>query len=524
MKKVVFLAMFLASQFLRAQDTFINERVANNSNDVIGSAKFVGMGGAMGALGADISTISWNPAGIGLIRKNDVSMTFGGLWGQSSIDEESNGKMIFDQAGIVLSINSDGELFKFVNIGINYQKKADYYYNFYADNHNLKWLSQMDQLAELANFYVSERGIFNLTDLAYHSKDNYLEIDDDNLATNYFRGTEGYYTQHAQGSLQGYEINLSTNSKDRYFFGLTVGIDNLIYKTWSDYLERNTREGTDNVYGDYILSNSSKVSGYGFNVKLGAIIRPIESSSFRLALALETPTWYRLRNRSDFGLRLTDKQYYDVYNALPLQHTITSPWKVRAGMGSTVGNSFAWDVDYEFANYAGMKAGYWEDVPTYDNADNIDTERDPVMTRHSKNNLTGMHTIRAGVEYRPVSSFAMRAGYNYITSPYKKNVSFDQLDLVDSPAMDYTTGTSYMRTGDTNILTLGIGYRRKGFYVDLAYKIRNLSADFYPFDTNFTNYGEMFARDFPELANTKLDPVNVNLTRHSVICTLGYKF
>lgn len=37
-------------------------------DELNGTARFVGMGGAMGALGADISTIGTNPAGIGLFR------------------------------------------------------------------------------------------------------------------------------------------------------------------------------------------------------------------------------------------------------------------------------------------------------------------------------------------------------------------------------------------------------------------------------------------------------------------------
>ena len=36
------------------------------NKDLSGTARFVGMGGAMGALGGDISTIGTNPAGIGL--------------------------------------------------------------------------------------------------------------------------------------------------------------------------------------------------------------------------------------------------------------------------------------------------------------------------------------------------------------------------------------------------------------------------------------------------------------------------
>ena len=41
-----------------------------------GTARFVGMGGAMSALGADISTMSTNPAGIGLYRSSDIAMTW----------------------------------------------------------------------------------------------------------------------------------------------------------------------------------------------------------------------------------------------------------------------------------------------------------------------------------------------------------------------------------------------------------------------------------------------------------------
>ena len=42
-------------------------------DELNGTARFVGMGGAMGALGADISTIGTNPAGIGLFRGHDLT-------------------------------------------------------------------------------------------------------------------------------------------------------------------------------------------------------------------------------------------------------------------------------------------------------------------------------------------------------------------------------------------------------------------------------------------------------------------
>ena len=56
----------------QAQDTYTNERITNNSSDVIGTARYVGMGGALGALGADMSVISWNPAGIGYTARTTL--------------------------------------------------------------------------------------------------------------------------------------------------------------------------------------------------------------------------------------------------------------------------------------------------------------------------------------------------------------------------------------------------------------------------------------------------------------------
>ena len=90
--------------------------------------------------------------------------------------------------------------------------------------------------------------------------------------------------------------------------------------------------------------------------------------------------------------------------------------------------------------------------------------------------------------------------------------------------MDYATSTSYMRWGATNILTLGIGYRFKKFYVDMTYKVRNQSADFYAFDTSFAQGDTDFTQNNPNLLNASIDPVDVNMTRQSIVCTLGLKF
>mgnify|MGYP002233871926 CR=1 FL=1 len=78
-------------------------------NDLNGTARFVGMGGAMGALGGDISTIGTNPAGIGIYRSNDAMMSFS----FSSYGTESNymGSKINSSALKAASVDAMGDVF-----------------------------------------------------------------------------------------------------------------------------------------------------------------------------------------------------------------------------------------------------------------------------------------------------------------------------------------------------------------------------------------------------------------------------
>lgn len=89
--------------------------------------------------------------------------------------------------------------------------------------------------------------------------------------------------------------------------------------------------------------------------------------------------------------------------------------------------------------------------------------------------------------------------------------------------MDFSTSTDYMNLSDVSIITGGLGYKYKRFYADLAYKYRIQSGKFYAFDDSFSSTPE-FIQDNPNLANVTLQPVDVNLNRHSITCTLGFKF
>ena len=196
-----------------------------------------------------------------------------------------------------------------------------------------------------------------------------------------------------------------------------------------------------------------------------------------------------------------------------------TPWKVRASMGSTVGSVFAWDVDYEFANYKGMTQHYPYCYESINNG-----TKDYVMNDLTNYALRAVHTIRAGVEVKPIAPLSFRLGYNFSSAAYDSDANFDQGQVYNSPSTEYITRTNYLLTKPTHIIGVGMGYKWKNFYFDLAYKIRHQNADFFAFDDSFTTPGYTFSEMNSDLAGVRLEPVPVNLTRHSITCTLGLKF
>ena len=523
-KQILMMAALLsASTIAMAQDTYINDRLTA-TDDVNGSARYVGMGGALGALGADLSVIGSNPAGIGLYRKSEIGLTFGAVvpnntngWDFDTYRSNSErlARGSFDQLGFVWNMKVNGDVLKHVNVAINYQKKANYNMGFYADSPNLNGLSQMDQVAELADAGFDTD--YNLAGLALDN--NFLSKDAQGVFNGY-RGDRSEYTRHQRGGLKAYDFNIAFNIKDRFYTGLTFGIDDIDYLSWSTYYEQNTDPAGQ--YGDYTLYNNREVDGTGLNVKLGFIARPIEDSPLRIGLAIESPTWYRMKSSVLYDLTDNVDNVVTEQPESYLEYTVRTPWRTRVSLGSTVDRVLAWGVEYEYANMSKTVMGYptWED-DGYHNS--FASTKDLAMNDLTNRTIRGQHTAKVGMEIKPVDPVAIRVGYNFISKRYKDNPTFDQ-SYLDSHAMNYQTSTDFMTLGPTNIVTFGLGYKYKKFYADLAYKYRMQSGKFYPFDDSFAQTGEPFAVDYPQLADASIRPVDLNLNRHQVQLSLGFKF
>ena len=317
------------------------------------------MGGAMSALGADISTMGTNPAGIGLYRSADVatSLSLNALAEGQKFDEHGKTRMSYDQAGIVYPFKMGNGSMRFFNVGFNYHKRKNFKSLIGADQLLANGASQTLEMADVSSFFgdasVNDGGT-PLTDAGYQTylfdkvKDEHgKDVTDEfgNKVYNVYNGVNNSYRKWTTGGIQQYDFNMSTNISDRYYFGITMGVYNVDIDSYSGYME-NLADNDGLPVGSYTLTNARSLSGNGFDVKFGTIIYPIEGYSFRVGVSFSTPVWYSLTENCTSQINskfLTSGDgesasvQYDKYDLRTEigdhDYNIRTPWKFNISAG-----------------------------------------------------------------------------------------------------------------------------------------------------------------------------------------------
>jgi len=492
--KFLLLSAFLsAAGVTYAQDSY--DAQAWTNSDLNGTARFVSMGGALGALGGDLSVMSSNPAGTALYRRGDAALTVGGVFTGKGAMDHDGARLSMDQAGgiLVFDLDDGGNGLRNVHIGLNYQKRRNFLYNQKTDIANLDGVvGQGNQVADLCNYAMENNYWGTMANMAasnsYHKGILYESTNGYTASPAY----SGYYEKATYGGINQCDMNLSFNVNDKLFLGASFGVYDLDYRRESFYQER----GIDN--NTYDFTNWYNTSGDGYDVKFGAILRPIDDSSFRIGVSFHTPTYYHLTDANGADLYLNSKYITSDQNS-DFEYKYRSPWRLQTSVGYTIGNNVALGLEYEVSDLSSAKYSEFDmnsgDYDYFRNINNI-----------TSNVLTTQHTIRAGVEYKPVDNVSLRAGYNWVSSPFKKgayrSIGYDGV----------YTETDYTNWKAINRVTLGLGYKFKGGYFDLAYQLQLQKGDFYAFDS--------VTRD----VDVQMKPTKIDANKSQVMATLGFRF
>lgn len=516
MKKTL-LALLLCAPSLASAQSAVDALQVTQS-DIKGTARFISMGGAFTALGGDLSVLSQNPAGIGVYRSSDIGITLDINFQSTKTSpqfpnfasKQSQTKAAVSNFGYVGVTNFDGPLKNF-NWGVTYNRLANFdrLYSGYS----------IPTSTSLSNYIAAASSGITDEDMDFYDGYNpYYDSDAPWLSilgytsmlinptspTTYNglfqRGTTGDALFHVRekGHVDEYNIAFGGNVENVIFWGLDFGILDLSYTRFAFYSESmenalvpiaGDRYGSGNAGFD--LDNLKHISGSGWNMKLGVIVRPI--NELRIGLGIHTPTWYKLTQEYDAtidysylnpnkpeskdnpiaGNKYTEQGYFD--------WRLNAPWKFTLGVASVIGTKAIVSLDYQYDAYGSMKVKrpYYG---VYDYA--MSFENDPEVNSDVKNYCKGASTIRLGAEYRISPQFSVRAGYSYQTSNIKGRAQEGQVEI-------YTSGTDPSFTFDkhTSNISFGLGYKYKSWYIDAAYVYKNRESVYHA----FTDYNGIHA-------------------------------
>lgn len=543
MKKIFFsaclLSLFMAHA--HAQETYENTKLIDN--DLNGTARYVGMGGAMEALGADISVINSNPAGIGLFRRSSGSVSFGLVSqdGASSFKYGNKTNASFDQAGFVYSLR-DGRR-TFINFGFNYHKSKNFDYILNAasglngaSQHKLSYMKALANENNLDKTSSGWRGKF-----AYTS-----QLDNLYYNTLMMTSSDGFFYNDASryefgraetGYIGEYDFNTSANVNDRVYLGITIGIHDVHYTGHSLYNEALVNLNNQTA-GDITVNDERRITGTGYNASFGIIFRPVDASPFRIGLSVTTPTWYDLKTsnytylinntKADGGGKLQG-DYPNYTTGESYEFKLFTPWKFGVSLGHTVGNYLALGASYEYADYSrldtrvndGYDVDYWGDVYEHSSSD------EP-MNRHTRETLKAVSTFKIGAEAKVMPNLAVRAGYNYVSPMFKKEGYKD--GNIDSYGSNYSSATDYTNWEATNRYTVGVGYTLGKMSFDLAYQYAQTNGKFHPFADSYLDYTypgqDSNGNDvtMTESLDNYANAVKVSNKRNQLLLTLTYRF
>ncbi len=493
----------------------------------MGTARSAAMGGAFASLGADLSSMAINPAGLGMYRSSDVgissSIAVNSIESVYSGNSSTENRTRFSVSnfGVALNYYQGTGTLKSITFGIGYNKLADF--------NTTQYLYGQTPLNSITEVFAEQLGGVSQSTL---NKGGYTPYN--NVSTSQWGGVlawqtgvldpatnssgdevDGAYTPFfnldpsasvdnamrivSSGYVAEYDLSMGFNVDNLLYLGFTLGIQDLNYKSTNQYDESYSVSNSTYTLEGILYDRYSQISGVGMNLKIGAIFNPI--NLLRIGVAYHSPTWFSLEttNIDYMGAVYNNSSYEGMLDTPYLLNEITikSPSRLLAGMSLAIPRLGIISADYERVWYQGIRMGYG----IYDEYAMSSYDQD--ITNMAKEMYKPANNFRFGLELTPTDKFYIRAGYAIYDSAFEYDDQISPNGYAD-------------RTSWTNI-SGGLGFRFANTYLDITY-IYSL-VDYTIADIFYYSYS-----DGDNDVVIESGTFTTQLQRNSVTLTLGSRF
>lgn len=499
----------------------------------LGTARSAAMAGAMTSLGADASSMSINPAGMGMYRSNEIvftpMMTFSRAKSNAAAFEgNSKNRFGIGNFSMVAKLRESSTGVTAINMGIAYNRLADFNYKYSFATQGTAGSSSIADIfaGQLAAGQITSTQLKgNYDGAGYFMWDRFDPtywgailgyktglINDSNGGwgrdmIGSAAGVDGYTTVESKGSAGEWVWSLGMNFGSKFYLGFSLGAATINRERHIYYGEgySYTADPALNYQMEHFnYDQVAKMKGTGVNFKIGAIYRPIES--LRIGVAFHTPTYYSVTYSYQGGMTSEIKANNNVddykldsngYIRPPFsEETIvlvddgdyswsyTSPTRLMFGVSYTIAKQLILSVDYERDWYNSMRLK--------------DSPYGALYKGYIKDTFKGSNTVRAGAEWRFIPQMAVRMGYGLWSGALTDNTA-----IYSSPV---TYRTEYMSAG------FGVALS-KHFTIDATYQFCK---------NNMTPYKTFYGYD--SSIDIASPTINTTLERHNLLLSLTVHF
>lgn len=445
------------------------------------------LGGAYGAVGADFSATSTNPAGMGLYKRSEVSFTpafttnkasstFGGY-----LNEDTKYGFNIGSAGVVMvfdnpdSRNNNG--WKSFQFGFGYNRLASFNNNYLISGKNSSSSLLSDYVNRANGTAPDNLGQFD-TQLAYDANLIYRPNTNQNIYTadvlglSTFPGVNQTKSIQTKGGIGETVFAGSANYMDRIYFGISLGVLSLRYEEEATFTETPTASNTIPEFTSLTKYDYQLIKGNGYDLKMGVIFRATDW--LRLGAAVHTPALFSKIN-IDYNSSMSSTFQTSSLNATKFSpdgtysFDMTTPMKIIGSAAFVIGKSGLISADYELVDYSAARLRPSSDFT--------------VENQRIQDKYTSTSNFRLGGEYR-LGMLSFRGGYGFFGSPYKSNIN----------------------DGEGSLYSLGMGFRTADYFIDLGFSSYQMTEDYYLYGVS------------------KLNAASVKTTNNTLMVTFGVKF
>jgi hypothetical protein len=397
--------------------------------DPLGSTRVLGMGGSFGALGADLGCLGINPAGLGMYRRGDLSVT-AGLHGASTTaqwntrQEKATGfASTISNVGIALTYPSVDADWPFFTVAFSHQNRMPF-----AQKVSVNGVPSISSLSSLfVGQALDDAAIYGYesTDVALDNGDIFaygaslawrsglLVPDNDELYASAVEGPVNVQrTIDRTGRMAETQIAFATAYQNKIYLGVTLGLPKVQFEERSVHQETPVSSGSE--LGQWRFEEQLDIEGRGTLLRVGVLARL--TKALRVGLAYQSRSRMTLLDTYSTTLRTSwlDGTEGDASSPVSnIEYLVFTPSRLTASASFLMGKMGVINADYERSD---MRNGELGDANTFLSS-GYDYEAENLAV---DNGYQVVHAGRAGLELRvgDAKQGRIRLGGGMTTSPF----------------------------------------------------------------------------------------------------------